>query len=82
MALLFQYQMMVNGNVLPFPSAAPVVADTLSLILTTSPHYLLRFPENQAGLEEEECVVSTVLTLDSEYSDDITILYFWTLIIY
>lgn len=80
MALFFQYQMMVNDNVLPFPSAAPVVADTLSLILTTSPHYLLMFPENQVGLEEEECVVSTVLTLDSECSDDITILYFWTLL--
>lgn len=74
MALLFQYQMMGNDNVLPFPSAGPVVADTLSLILTTSPHYLLMFPENQVGLEKEERVVSTVLTLDSECSDAMTIL--------
>ena len=78
--LLFQYQMTGNDNVLPLPSAGPVVADTLSLILTTSPHYLLIFPENQVGLEKEECVVFTVLTLDSECSDDMTILHFWTLL--
>ena len=46
MALLFQYQMIVNDNVLPLPSAGPVLADILSLILTTSPraqehHYAL-----------------------------------------
>lgn len=56
MALLFQYQMIVNDNVLPLPSAGPVLADILSLILTTSPHYLLKFPENQVGPEKEERV--------------------------
>ena len=34
----------------------PVLADILSLILTTSSHYLLKFPENQVGPEKEEHV--------------------------
>lgn len=61
--LLFQYQMMVNDNVLPFPLQPQWLPRHALNNPHHQPHYLLMFPENQVGLEEEECVVSTVLTL-------------------
>lgn len=66
-----------------FPSSGPVVAfhgRYPPLNPHGQPPLPAHVPRKKVSLEKEERVVSTILTPDSECSDDITMLHFCTLL--